>query len=74
LLRFIFDQLTSGLGGFVLGIATAMWASAVWLWWHPTEIRFWGVWSTNPRFLAVTGVLLVVAWLGFASLSLVLKP
>ena len=36
-----FDQFTSAAAGYALGILTAIWAHALWKWWHPHTIRYW---------------------------------
>ncbi|MBI3837259.1 MAG: hypothetical protein HY288_04900 [Planctomycetia bacterium] len=69
-MRFIFDQLTAAVAGYVLGLLTAAWIHALWKWWHPNTIRFWGSWYSNPRILIYTGVALAVGWTLFLLKSL----
>ncbi len=73
-MQFILDQLTSTIGGIILGIFTAAYLHALWMFWHPTQIRLWGKWQTDPRFLTVVGILLAVGWIAMAWLSVALKP
>jgi hypothetical protein len=49
----------------ILGVLTAAWMRAAWRRWHPHTIRFWGTWSTDPRFLVGGGMLLAAAWIGY---------
>ena len=62
--EFIFDQVRAAGAGLLLGILTAAWVHAVWSWWHPQTIRFWGTWGTDPRLLAAGGIVLAMAWMG----------
>jgi hypothetical protein len=65
-----FDQFTSAAAGYALGILTAIWAHALWKWWHPHTIRYWGAWYTNPRILFSGGLALTAAWIAFLLKSL----
>jgi len=60
----IFDHLRAAASGFILGALTAGWLHAVWQWWHPETIRFWGTWYTDSRLLVVVGVILAIVWVG----------
>ncbi len=62
--EYLLEQARAAGFGFVLGVVTAAWVHAIWLRMHPHTIRFWGTWYTDPRVLVVTGIVLVVAWVG----------
>ena len=68
-LRFLFDQITAAGGGLILGMLTFTWLNALWLWWHPQKVRYWGTWYTDPRLLTASGILLAIGWL-----MLIFKP
>ncbi len=64
------DDLISYAAWYVLGFLTAIWLHAIWKWWHPHTIRYWGAWYTNPRVLVSTGLALTLAWIGLVIKSL----
>jgi hypothetical protein len=64
-MQVIIDQIISAAAGYFLGILTAVWIHAIWKWWHPHTIRYWGAWYTSPRLLYSTGLALAVSWLVF---------
>jgi hypothetical protein len=59
----IAHQLTSAAAGLMLGILTAVWLRGFWRWNHPSTIRFWGSWYTDPRLLAVYALALAAGWM-----------
>jgi rhodanese-related sulfurtransferase len=59
----IFEQALTAVGGYVLGFMTAVWLNAMWRWWNPRRVRFWGKWTTDPRLLAASGFGLLIGWI-----------